>query len=113
MSRSNGKQEWKGSSVEIGALDTVYLNWRELTSSWCKCQVIKKIGVQDVEACNGEYTNRLGDASAYGKVREMDEDAEVLEVRERQLHNVPEESRLVVSSGFQDWDGIARDVHAG
>ena len=60
------KEEWNGPPVEIGALDTVYLGWRESRSSWCRCSIIRQIGLQHVEACNGECTKvlQLGGSTA-------------------------------------------------
>ena len=81
------KGEWDGPPAEIGALDTVYLGWRESTSSWCRCRIIKQIGRRHVESCKGECTNRC---ERLWQVREMDEDTGVLELQERQLRNVPE-----------------------
>jgi hypothetical protein len=83
-----GKEGTERSSLEFGALDTVYLGCRESTSSWCKCRVIRQIGVQYVEAYNGVCTNQY---ERRWQVCEKDDDTEVLKLRERQLHNIPEE----------------------
>jgi hypothetical protein len=82
------KEEWDGPPTEIGALDTVYLGWRESTSSWCRRRIIKQIGRRHVESCKGECTNRC---ERLWQVWEMDEDDGVLGLQERQLRNVPEE----------------------
>jgi ribonuclease HI len=82
------KEEWNGPPVEIGAPDTVYLGWRKSTSSWCRCRVIRQVGAQHVETCRGECTKQC---ERIWEVREVEEGAEVLELRERQLRNVPEE----------------------
>ena len=82
------KEEWNGPPVEIGAPDTVYLGWRKSTSSWCRCRVIRQVGAQHVATCRGECTKQC---ERIWEVREVEEGAEVLELRERQLRNVPEE----------------------
>ena len=66
----------------------MYLGWRESTSSWCRCRVIRQSGLQHVETCNGECTKQC---ERIWEVREVDEGAQVLDLRERQLHQVPEE----------------------
>ncbi len=43
----------------------------------------------------------------------MDEDAGVLELQERQLRNVPEDSAGGTEWTPRPWDNIAIDVHAG
>jgi hypothetical protein len=43
----------------------------------------------------------------------MDEDTEVLELRDRQLRNVPEEIVWWYRVDRIPWDGIVIDVHAG
>ena len=71
-----------------GELGAEYLGWCESTSSWCRCKVVRQSGLQHAASCNGECTDQC---EHIWQVRETEEDAEVLELRERQLRNVPEE----------------------
>jgi len=82
------EEEWNGPPVRAVELGAMYLGWRESTSSWCRCQVVKQGGVQHSASCNGECTDKC---ERTWRVRETEEDAEELELRERQLRHVPEE----------------------
>ena len=52
------KEEWDGPPVGSGELGAVYLGWRESTSSWCRCKVVRQSGLQHAASCNGKCTDQ-------------------------------------------------------